>query len=169
MDLVKLGVNGHSWEGFEKDWREQCERYEEDLEDYAGAVFPVFKSLIEDPSSVAGVYALHDGERYLAVCQLNCASLPGYTGRVLRVRYLTVAPTYDFDDHKIDEYASVLIGTLLGILEISDSDDMQSDHVKFHLRSPAERSLFSAFGAGLDRADVYKSVKMTGAWLYVTK
>ncbi|MTI43703.1 hypothetical protein JM93_01587 [Roseibium hamelinense] len=169
MPFVQIDNQSHSWAEFKADWAAQCDRFAEDIDDYATATLPVLEKLVINPEPKAGVFSLKSDSQFLNVCQVNTAAIPGYDGPVLRVRNLTVAPLHDFGDISDNDYGQVLIKTLVGVMEISDEGDLKADHVKFHLRSPIERSFFQALGVGLDNADVYKDVRMAGAWLYITK
>ena len=103
------------------------------------------------------------------MCQLNVALLPGFDGKVLRVRHIVHSPKYDFDDTVgVDDYASFLVDIFLGVFSISYTE-MPAPYIKFHFRSPAERSFFSEFKKALEVKDHFKAIEMRGSWLYIKK
>jgi len=106
---------------------------------------------------------------YDAMCQLNVAFLPGYTGKVLRVRHIIHSPMFDFDEGKtVDDYVNVLADIFSGVLSASEGE-MLAPHVKFHFRSPAERSFFNTLQDILSKRPIFAGVEMRGAWLYISK
>lgn len=157
-----------SWDALIEDWRVQCEQCGEEFEGYAEATLRELEALAADGHPRAGVYALKDGESFVAVCQANCVPLPGYDGPVLRIRFMTVAPKYDFGVYSIHEYATLLISLFVASIGLSVSD-RPANHLKFHLRSPADIQFFAALGSELSQRPVFTSVQTRGAWLYVTK
>lgn len=164
-----LAADG-SWKDFIKDWETQCEAFDEDFSMYTNGPLTVVKDVAETPecNTEAAVYAYHDGERFAAMCQVNCTYLPGYTGKVLRVRMLYLSPFYDFGDTSVDQYAAILTQLFLNIYNVSIIE-MPSQHIKFHLRSPGDRVFFTMLGNHLDRSQVFGSVSVRGSWLYITK
>lgn len=168
--IVRLLAGDGSWGDFEADWRAQCSSYGEEFDSYAEGTFSVVRDLIDKEKEDAGVYAFYDEDHHISMCQVNVAGLPGYDSPVMRVRFLTLSPDFDFGDKSVDEYAIVLVTTLAGILALSDAEGtMKARHIKFHLSSPADRQFFATLGRGLDEAEEFTSVTMRGAWLYITK
>lgn len=167
--LMRLAREDGSWQRFKDDWDKQCVEYGETLEGYAPGTFSVLDDLIHHPEANAGVYAFEANGHFSLVCQLNRASLPGYDSPVLRVRFVTVSPRYDLGEIEVDDYGRVLVSLLAGVLNVSYESAMEARYVNFHLRSPADRAFFAAVGQGLDKASVFDRVKLSGAWLYVTK
>ena len=94
--------------------------------------------------------------------------MPGIDGYVLRVRNMTFAPRFDFDDLGVDAYGKALTGLFGGILALSEAVRV-SPHIKFHLRSPADRTFFQALTEPLLKIPLFDTVAAKGAWLYVTK
>jgi hypothetical protein len=128
----------------------------------------VLDELVRTPKPWAGAYALKVGGRYQAICQANSTRLPGYAGRVLRVRHIVLAPAFDFGDYSVKDYSRVLVSLFTCIYALSRKG-LPSAHIKFHLASPADLQFFSMMGNALGKVDVFKSVEMKGAWLYITK
>ncbi len=68
----------------------------------------------------------------------------------------------------LEAYISIVVRMFTEIMTLSDGH-MQAPHVKFHLRSPADRQFFAAIGTDFENKKTYESVTMRGAWLFVTK
>ncbi|CVI22769.1 conserved hypothetical protein [Agrobacterium fabacearum CFBP 5771] len=168
LEIVRLLHNDGTWEAFKQDWEAQCAFYDEDFGSYAEGTFSVVGDLVQQEGAAAGLFAVKVDGRHVSMCQLNRANIPGYTGPVLRVRYMTLSPDYDFGDKPVEDYADILIKTFATVLAVSNKL-MKADHIKFHLRSPADRQFFAALGRGMDETDMFHSVQVRGAWLYVTK
>jgi hypothetical protein len=114
----------------------------------------------------SGVYGLKDESGYIGACQLNSAFLPGLEGKVLRVRHIVHAPTFDFDEKvEINDYTKLLTGLFVSVFNVSVTE-MPSPHVKFHFQSPAERAFFKEMTSNLSEIDDLAEVKMIGSWLY---
>ncbi len=168
FSIVRLRQNDGTWDAFRADWEAQCATYEEDFSTYAEGTFSVVKGLLDTEGEAAGLYAVKVDDVHVSMCQLNKASIPGYSSPVLRVRFMTLSPEYDFGDKSVEDYASILVATFATVLALSNKT-MQAKHIKFHLRSPADRQFFAMLGKGLNETNVFHSVQVRGAWLYVTK
>lgn len=172
MRFIRLLEKDGSWFRFLRDWEKQCSDLGEDFEIYRISLIGVVEDLAKgEPSDDAAIYALESDEgafHFHALCQVNVTLLPGYMGRVLRVRMIYFAPCYDFGVLDLDQYVSVLVRMFSEIMKLSDGN-MVASHVKFHLRSPADRQFFAAIGSNFENKKTYASVVMRGAWLYITK
>lgn len=166
-EFVRLLEETGTWAEFEADWRRQCEANNEEFENYAEATFAVLREIIVDQHKDAGVYALRTGGKFVAMAQLNRAMLPGYDGYVLRVRHLTICPDIDLGSGTENPYPRVLVDTLFAVVNVA-RHGMHARHIKFHLRSPADVSFFSALGDGLADGNVFESISTKGMWLHVT-
>lgn len=167
-NIVRLQRGDGSWDAFKQDWEAQCAAYGEEFSSFAEGTFTVVDGLLDDPQEAAGLFAVKLGEQHLSMCQLNRASIPGYTSPVLRVRFMTLSPEFDFGDKSVEEYSEVLVATFATVLAVSNTV-MEAKHIKFHLRSPADRQFFAMAGKGLSDTELFHSVHVRGAWLYVTK
>lgn len=166
--LEKLLVSTGTWGLFEADWRAQCGAFGEDFDQYAIGSLPVLREMAEQSNPEVAVVALRaDDGSYAAVAQVNSTHLPGYEGKVLRVRHMLLSPTFDFGELSIEDYAGVLSRMFSRTVSLAFSD-MPSQHVKFHLRSPADRQFFSNALTALKDFELFNSVAMRGAWLYLT-
>ena len=86
----------------------------------------------------------------------------------MRVRMMYLAPHYDFGELSIGDYEKILLALFLNVLLMSQTN-MIANHIKFHLRSPADRQFFNGFRDSLDAAGVFKEITVRGSWLYITK
>lgn len=167
--LERVSTQDGTWNDLTLQWERQCNDFGEDFSEYAMASMPVVEGLASAPQRAdAAVFAAKKQEEFLAACQLNSTFLPGYKGKVLRVRHIVLAPKYDFGEVDIHDYQEVLVATFLGALFAADRD-MPSDHIKFHLRSPAELSFGGAFTEVLSESKKFKRCDMRGSWIYISK
>lgn len=166
-ELVRLVEANGSWQRFLDQWRDRCASFGEDFESYARDAMPVLAELAQNPKENAGVYSLlSDQGEYDAVCQANSTYLPGIIGKVLRVRHLLMSPYFDFGEYPIEDYSRVLARMFARTVDLA-KNGLPSQHVKFHLRSPADRQFFEAMGEVL-QAGGLSNVALKGAWLYLT-
>lgn len=169
FEFICLREEDGTWERFLIDWKSQCADLDEDFSIYENEPVGVVHDLVAgEVRNDAAAYALHDGTRFCAMCQVNCTPLPGYIGNVLRVRMLYLSPYFDFGDFGLEDYSKIIIRIFSEIIKLSDTR-MESKHIKFHLRSPADRQFFASFGNVLDTQRVFGSVSTRGSWLYITK
>jgi hypothetical protein len=170
-DFVELKTADNSWDAFYMDWTRQCSDFDEDIASYAEGSFSVLKPLASSVEANAGVFASLDvAGSYMSVCQLNVAALPGSHGKTLRVRFLTLAPRFDFGQYQIEDYGQVLSDAFASVYNLSETDDkFGAQHIKFHLRSPMERAFFASVGNRLSKIPIFSKVEMQGMWLHVTK
>lgn len=167
-NLVRLRQDDGSWGNFEADWRAQCEGFGEDYDQFALGSLPVLRELAGETRDDAGVFGLsgEDGT-FAAVAQANSTLLPGYTGKVLRVRHMLMSPTLDFGELSVQEYAVIMSRLFTRAVGLAFKS-MPSAHVKFHLRSPTDRHIFSSAIETMREFEIFASVAMRGAWLYLT-
>lgn len=166
--LIPLSEADESWQKLKAQWRAQCDGYGEDFDSYGQATFGVLNPLAADGHRKSHVYGFYVKDECQMICEANRTMIPDYVGYVLRVRNMTFAPKYDFDDQPVDLYGQALVGLFGGVLALSDSLG-PTPHIKFHLRSPSDRTFFQALSAPLTTLPIFDSVAVKGAWLYVTK
>ncbi|MDE4173592.1 hypothetical protein PXK01_05465 [Phaeobacter sp. PT47_59] len=169
--MKRLSHDDGSWSEFLEKWKRECHEFDEDFVSYMPTTLPMLADQIETcvNDKWSGVYGIQgDDEAYEAVCFLNGAFIPKFTGRVLRVRHLILAPKYDFGDYSEDEYARLLSTVFERVLNESDTR-LPCPHVKVHFRSPADVAIFRKFAENLDQLSHFSSVKMVGSWLFVSK
>lgn len=166
--LKRLSAKDASWSNFSNDWENQCDEISEDFGNYAPATLPIIRGLAENHEKGNWACSLHDGTRFLAACVAHLARIPDYQGPVLRMRLLVPCPLLDYGALSEEAYADAIIGFAYGAIKLSDSL-LKANHIKFHLRSPSDVSYFRAFGKNLGDENVFSSIEMKGAWLYITK
>lgn len=171
MELLRLNKANETWSNLETKWREECQSFDEDFENYAEASLGTLRDECdegsEDPDS--GVFGLTDPEgRQHAVCFLNSTLLKGYQGKVLRVRHLVLSPFYDFEALNLEDYASVMASYFMALVNCSDSV-LKCPHIKIHYRSPYDRTFFAAFGMTMRSTGRFSAVESKGMWLHLTK
>jgi hypothetical protein len=81
---------------------------------------------------------------------------------------VTVCPDLDYGALQPDSYSETLIALFSEALKLSESL-LEADHLRFHLRSPADAAFFRAFGNTLDSRGVFAAVEVHGAWLTISK
>lgn len=169
MTIKPLGTDNGSWQHLKFLWRSQCADFGEDFDSYGQATFSVLDPLADLGHPRSGVYGFFSSDSDCdLVCEANRAIIPGYNGHVLRVRHMTFAPKFDFGDEPVDAYGHALVGLFSGMLNLSNSLG-DTPHIKFHLRSPSDRTFFHALATPLGTLPIFESVAVRGAWLYVTK
>lgn len=168
IELVRLRIADGTWAEFEENWKLQCDGFGEDFEYYQTGPLSYVRDLAETEQKCAAAYAMKVRTDYAAMCQLNVGRLPHTMGVTLRVRMMYMSPYFDYGDYDISEYALTLSRLVNEVVKISNGE-MGSDHIKFHLRSPADRQFFAMYGQILDESNLFESVKTAGTWLYITK
>lgn len=167
--LVRLRKLDGSWDGMVQHWSSECAAHGEMFEQYASATIATLESLVEEEKEDAGVFAFAEsGSKVHAILQANSTHLPGYEGRVLRVRHLITSPAYDFGDFSVADYSRLLSSVFARVVSLS-AGEMPSDHIKMHLRSPADIQFFRNVGQSISQSRFFSAVTMHGAWLYFTK
>lgn len=157
-----------TWAEVETQWRAECQRFGDDLDEWAIDAFPVVRQQASEDHPRARALGLFgdDGDCH-AVCFVNLTPLPGYEGPVLRVRHLLVAPRYDLEDSPQEDYGRLLTSVFTAVVGMTYGE-LAARHVKFHLRSPADVAFFQAVERTLSTLPHFESVKMRGAWLYLS-
>lgn len=167
-EFKELSGADDTWANVQNGWRAQCEAFEENFDGYATAARTELNSFADPANLSYKVFGLinEDNEECDAVCSVNWTNLPGYADKVLRVRNLLFAPRFDFGEYEVSEYSTVLTRMFARAYGLA-TGPMPSQHIKFHLRSPAEMQFFALVGSELGALDEFKAVKVRGAWLYV--
>jgi hypothetical protein len=170
MALVQLSEVDGTWSRLKAGWAEQCVAAGEDFALYAQGTFIVLNELAAKPERKAGIFAVQRGDEIAdVICQTNCTPLPGHPEPVLRVRMVTVCPDMDFGTVGPDRYIDTLADLFVGIVELSQTGNMQANEFKLHLRSPEDYHFFRGITRSLAKITQFSNVQMHGAWLHVTK
>lgn len=171
--MTRFGLDRYTaqdWQDLVSEWELQSNRYGEPFEEHASASLPVLEDLAMGPKRAdAAVFGYKPDEETVTIAQMNSTFLPGYQGKVLRVRHIVFAPKFDLDDRlTIDDYIDALVGIFGGAI-LTSTHEMPSDHVKFHLNSPAERQFAEKFKEMLSQSEAFNDVSIRGAWIYLSK
>lgn len=170
MTLVQLSDADGSWSRLKNGWAQQCANVGEDFGLYAQGTFVVLNELAAKSERRAGIYAVQRGDDIPdIICQANTTPLPGHPEPVLRVRMVTVCPNIDFGTFGPSQYVEVLADLFIGILQLSQQDEMAAREFKLHLRSPADFTFFQTTRKFLAAMPGFKDVSMHGAWLSVVR
>lgn len=170
-DLVQIKKDDGSWDNLVVEWKAQCENFDEEYDQFAMASLPILADCAGSVDISEGVFALQENSKTRAICRANSVHIPGYAGKVLRIRHILMSPEVDFGDASIEEYARVLSKLFVGAVKISVVA-LPSPHIKFHLPSVADRQFFSYVEnsiSGTQSVRLFKSFKVRGSWLYITK
>ena len=168
--LERVSDDQGTWEKLMRQWEAECDSFGENLDDYATASLPVVAQVARGTQvKNLGAYAFTMDGSFKAVCQANATYLPGYTGKVLRIRHIVLAPEFDFSpDISVDDYITVLVGVFSGAISLTNKE-MEADHLKFHLRSPAEREFGTHFTKAIHDQGIVKDASVKGSWIYLSK
>ncbi|MBU2867076.1 hypothetical protein [Pacificibacter marinus] len=169
MNFERISRENGKWDALWKEWDLACSEYDESISEYATSSLSILHPLANDPQvASAGVFGLFQDDQILATCQLNVCGLPGYTGKVIRLRHLVLAPKFDFDESStIEDYVQVLTEVFAGTIAQANST-MKAKHAKLHFRSPADKQFFSDIELSLKKSSAFSSVALKGSWLYVS-
>jgi hypothetical protein len=168
--MKRLSHEDGSWAALTKQWEQQCHKLDEDFQTYLPDTIKLLGELVEQTKGNQhdGVFAHVDSGQYRGICFMNGAFIPGYTGRVLRVRHVILAPDYDYGDYDERDFAEILGGFFENIIDTSENVII-CNHVKIHFRSPADVAVFRRFSEEMSKFEHFSSVLMKGAWLMITK
>lgn len=166
--LESCSADNNVWNHVKSCWRNQCEDLDEDFDFYAQSSMSVLDSLALSPSKNAKVFVLYreanEKKEPLVIFQANSTHLPGFDGRVLRVRHMVMSPNYDYGDVNKEEYKEILVETFARATALAVSE-LESKHVKFHFRTPSDLYFFREMRPSLEQEEEIKDVKAYGAWI----
>ncbi|WP_339077708.1 hypothetical protein QQM41_03455 [Acetobacter sp. AC2005] len=166
--LESCSADNNVWNHVKSCWRGQCEDFGEEFETYAQASMSVLDSLAYTPSKNAKVYVLYKTEAEqkepLVAFQANVAFLPGFDGKVLRIRHIVMSPKYDYGEMEETGYTNILVETFSRATALGYGE-LEAKHVKFHFKTPADLYFFRAMCPSLDEEKEFRDVKAYGAWI----
>lgn len=114
-----------------------------------------------------GVYSLSDADRSQhALFHANTAALPGTTGLTLRVNWVLMAPSYDYEDKTVTEVGRVVSGVLFNALEMCKNGLLQANHMKLHLSGVGDRRFAIALAEAMGIVQSAPAVEVRGNWLH---
>lgn len=168
--MKRLSHVDGSWGELLAQWSRECNEYQEDLENYLPETMKLLGNLVEQTEGQRwdGVFVLEEGGVFEGICFVNGAFIPGFAGRVLRVRHIILSPKYDFGEYDETHFAAKLGNLFERILKLSEAA-LPCEHLKFHFRSPADVALFRKFSSILSDSEHFLTVQMKGAWLMLTR
>lgn len=168
--MKRLSHVDGSWGELLSQWTRQCHDLDEDFENYLPETMKLLGALVEQTEGQRwdGVFAYEEAGHYEGICFVNGAFIPGYSGRVLRVRHVLLSPKNDFGEYEEEHFANKLGAIFERILQLSEGL-IPCQHLKFHFRSPADVALFQKFSTILSKSEHFATVQMKGAWLMLTR
>ena len=168
MQVIRITKSDDTLSQLDEDWSQQCQEVGEDFDGFAPSAMGPIRTFaeIEDDKEWAIAIA-HEGRFMAAACAIRTMQ-KGFAGWVLRIREVTVCPLLDYGNLDENAYIDTLIAILNGAIKLSESD-LKADHIKLHLRSPADAVFFRAFGNTLDSKGVFAATEAHGAWLTISK
>ena len=169
MNPTRISRADGTWDQLCRQWEQDCPSYNEDFFD----LYPC------NPARTT-----RTGHRTAPdeCCRLRCQTRvwlqrctsgqrmpsPRHDGLVLRVRRITCSPTYDYNSEiTIYDYVTTLINVSAGARLLSNGE-MSAQHIKFHLRSPAELQYGDHFLQALRDNSAFSLVEMRGARNYLS-
>ncbi|UZE50387.1 hypothetical protein [Rhodopseudomonas sp. P2A-2r] len=152
-----------TWASLKSQWRRAAEGLEEDFSSFSQGPFAALDPLMAQGAHKAGLYGLYDGSVPHAFCQVNKLLMHKFEGPVLRARFMTVSPTYDFGEADLAGYGQLLVELFSGIVWLS-RNTMSAHHVLFHLRSPADAHFLAPLQAAV-AASPFERFAIKGAWV----
>lgn len=166
--LESCSADNNVWNHVKSCWREQCDEHEEEFDLYARASMSVLDELALSPSKSAKVYVLskesNGKEEPLVIFQANSTFLPGFDGKVLRIRHMILSPKYDYGDIEAAGYKAILVETFAQATALGKGE-LASRHVKFHFKTPSDLYFFREMRPSLEKESEFKDVKAYGAWI----
>lgn len=166
MRLIPVSDSSHSWRNIKEQWKHEAETAGEDFSTFAIGTFAALDPLAAQDASKAGLFALYDGEKAHAICQVNRLLIKKYAKPVLRARFATVSPLYDFGMLDVSGYAEILVGLFSGVIWLS-RNTLSADHIRFHLRSPGDAQFFAALRMTTPLSP-FSQFEIRGAWVECT-
>ena len=162
--------NDGSLAALEAQWKTECEASGEDYEEYASTYLPHARQICGENGADDRyrIYALKDGESYVAIMHVNRAQLPKSDGWTLRLNWVLLSPRFDYTDVSAAELAKIVANTIRGAVILSDGE-MPAKHIKIRFGNATDRDLFTGISAGLQMGSEFASSEIKGAWMEITK
>lgn len=163
-------VDGPEWAKIMLEWEEEADNFGENFGDHAPATLPLLEDLAHQPNyKQSAVFAFDHQNKTIAVLQANHTFLPGFKGKVLRIRHLIFSPGLELDDKfTIEDYKQFLADILLAVIDLTQNE-MPTDDIKFHMRSRAEIVFTQFFAQKVKERGIFDVVNTHGAWIHLSK
>jgi hypothetical protein len=152
-----------NWGSLKAQWRKAAENADEDYSTFALGMMAAIDQQMQQGGGKAGLYGLYEGSVPHAFCQVNKLLIPRFEGPVLRARFMTVAPAYEFGSAGRDKYGQLLIELFSAMVWLS-RDTMSASHILFHLRSPADAQFLAPLQAPVPTSP-FDRFAINGAWV----
>ena len=161
MRLLPISDADKSWISLKSQWRKIAEAAEEDFSTYAIGTFAALEPQMQ--GGKGGLYGLYEGSVPHAFCQVNKLLMSKFEGPLLRARFMTVSPLYDFGTEDLGKYGQLLIDLFSGIVWLAHNT-MTANHVFFHLRSPADAQFLAPLRMAAPNSP-FERFAIKGAWV----
>ncbi|MET0876029.1 MAG: hypothetical protein ABWY14_02725 [Tardiphaga sp.] len=162
MRLMPISDADRSWASLKGQWRKAAEAIEEDFSTFALGPFAALDLQMQQGGK-AGLYGLYEGTVPHAFCQVNKLLMAKFDGPVLRARYMTASPLYDFGGRDLAGYGQLLVELFSGIVWLAHNT-MSASHVLFHLRSPADAQFLAPLQVAVPNSP-FDRFAIKGAWV----
>lgn len=163
MRLMPISEADKNWGSLKAQWRKAAESADEDFSTFALGPLAAIDLQMQQGGGKAGLYGLYEGSVPHAFCQVNKLLIPRFEGPVLRARFMTVAPAYEFGSAGRDKYGQLLIELFSAMVWLS-RDTMSASHILFHLRSPADAQFLAPLQAPVPTSP-FDRFAIKGAWV----
>jgi hypothetical protein len=152
-----------AWASLKSQWRRAAEAAEHDFSTFVQGPFAALDPLVAQGAARAGLYGLYDDQVPHAFCQVNKLLMGKFEGPMLRARFMTVAPVYDFGAADLGKYGQLLVELFSGIVWLS-RNTMSANHVLFHLRSPADAQFLAPLRMTVATSP-FQRFAINGSWV----
>lgn len=157
-------LNSNTFSNLMNSWAKQSASVGEDFGDYATPSIRLAKDVCDEdpPDKNYGIFALSD-ER--GIVHVNSARLPKTRGKTLRVLWLLLAPSFDYEDITPQLIANIAAELIMGSYLLA-KDPFKVQQVKIHLGSAVDRRYFTAIAVALASQKIFQNPEIRGQWLH---
>lgn len=169
MGLVRVTNENGLFEKLREQWQNQCQRFGEDLADYAAPHLDHAARICAEnpPDPRYGIYAVQSGNEFECLMHVNQARLPGTNGWTLRVLWILLAPRFDFEEIDASGFATIATSIIEGAIEIANSEP-NSAHIKIHLSNMGDRRFFIGVAYALRGHAAFELIETRANWLHMS-
>ena len=150
-------------------WTNQCEKYDEEIENYASNSMDHAKRIVEEGSAGQdySIFCAEVDNDFACILHVNRAKLPGTTGVTQKVMWVLLAPKYDFETISAEDVAQVAFAVVSGAIDLC-KEEGRSQHVKIHVGNMGDREFFAGIAFGLKSNGNLSDVEIRGNWLHMS-
>lgn len=167
MQLVPITEIDRSWSKLKSQWETESASLREDFSTFAVGTFSALDPLAFKDARESGLFGLRHEDSFVAFCQVSRLLVKKYTSPMLRARFVTVSPKFDFGVASLEEYANVLVQIFSGVVWLARSQ-LPASHLRFHLRSPADAQYFAGLQACSIEQNPFREFGIRGSWVECT-